>query len=92
MSEKEKNEAMEEPEDEKSKFKNISEELFEEIDECFEIFDKDKDNYISYFDLTSLLRWLKFNPTEREMKRYVELYDTTKSNLVTRKTVYEIVD
>ena len=92
MSEKDKNEAMEEPEDEKSKFKNISEELFEEIDECFEIFDKDKDNYISYFDLTSLLRWLKFNPTEREMKRYVELYDTTKSNLVTRKTVYEIVD
>ena len=52
MSEKDKNEAMEEPEDEKAKFKNISEELFEEIDECFEIFDKDKDGCITYFELT----------------------------------------
>ena len=56
-------------------YPNIKEEMREEVDECFDIFDKDKDDMINYFDLTSLMRWLKFNPTEREMKKYIEKYD-----------------
>ena len=57
------------------RYPNITEELREEIDECFDIFDKDRDDMINYFDLTSLMRWLKFNPTEREMKKYIEEHD-----------------
>ena len=37
----------------------ISEELKEEIEECFDIFDKDKDGQINYVELGTLLRWLK---------------------------------
>ncbi len=58
-----------EPElEEKFDFKMINEELKEEIEECFDIFDKDKDGQINYVELGTLLRWLKFNPTERELK------------------------
>ena len=60
-------------------YPNINEEFQEEVDECFEIFDKDKDNFINYYDLTNLLRWLKFNPTEREMKRFIEEHDPAKN-------------
>ena len=73
-------------------YPNISEELREDVDDYFDIFDKDKDQFINYFDLTSLLRWLKFNPTEREMKRYIEKYDPSKSQLIGKKVVYEIVN
>ena len=81
-----------EEEDEMAKYKNLTPEMIEEIEECFEIFDKDKDGHVSYYDLTMLLRWLKFNPTEGEMKVYQEKYDTPKSNLASKKIVYEIVD
>ena len=64
-----------EGEEEKDQFPNLTVEMREEIDECFDIFDKDKDNLISYYDLTMLLRWLKFNPTEKEMQTYIEEYD-----------------
>ena len=73
-------------------YPHINEEMREEVDECFDIFDKDKDNFVNYFDLASLLRWLKFNPTERELKKYIEKHDPTKSNLISRKSVYEIVN
>ena len=66
MSEKDKEEGAEE--DEMAKFKNLSVQMTEEIEECFEIFDKDKDQHINYQDLGMLLRWLKFNPTDKEMK------------------------
>ena len=73
-------------------YPNINEELKEDIDSFFDIFDKDRDNFINYFDLTSLLRWLNFNPTEREMKKYIDLYDKSKTNLISKKVVYEIVN
>ena len=73
-------------------YPNINEEFQEEVDECFEIFDKDKDNFINYYDLTNLLRWLKFNPTEREMKRFIEEHDPAKNQLISRKSVYKIVN
>ena len=88
MSDKGDNAEANEEEDFSKLYPNINEEMHEEVDECFDIFDKDKDNFINYFDLTSLLRWLKFNPTEREMKKYIEQYDPSKSNLISRKVVY----
>ena len=81
-----------EEEDFAKSYPNINEELKEEIDDFFDIFDKDRDQFINYFDLTSLLRWLKFNPTETEMKKYIEKYDPAKSNLINKKVVYEIVN
>lgn len=53
----------------------ITEEIKSEINECFDIFDKDKDNQISYVELGTLLRWLKFNPTEKEMKEFAFEFD-----------------
>ena len=79
-------------EEEEDKFPNLTEEMREEISECFEIFDKDKDGQINFIDLANLLRWLKFNPTEREMKQYMETYDSSNTNMVNKKTVNEIVN
>ena len=82
-----------EPEvEEKFDFKMISEELKEEIEECFDIFDKDKDGQINYVELGTLLRWLKFNPTEREMKEFATEFDPMSTNLVNKRTVMKIVD
>ena len=81
-----------EGEEEKDQYPNLTPEMREEIDEVFEIFDKDKDSLISYYDLTQMLRWLKFNPTEREMTAYIEEYDTNKNGQVGKKAVYAIVN
>jgi Ca2+-binding EF-hand superfamily protein len=80
-----------EPE-EKLEFKMITEELKEEIEECFDIFDKDKDGMINYVELGTLLRWLKFNPTERELKDFAHEFDRASTNLVGKQTVMKIVD
>ena len=58
----------------------------------FKIFDKDKDGHFNYSDLGMMLRWLKFNPTDRELKAFVEKYDQAKSMLIAKKVVFEIVD
>ena len=72
MSEKDKEEGVE-GEEEDAKYPNLTQEMLDEIDECFEIFDKDKDNLIGYTtDLGTLLRWLKFNPTERELLELIK--------------------
>jgi len=80
------------PEEDKYDFKMLTEEIKEEIEECFDIFDKDKDGQISYVELGTLLRWLKFNPTEREMKDFATEFDQMSSNLVNKRTVMKIVD
>ena len=64
----------------------------EEIEEIFEMFDKDRDQLISFFDLGNMLRWLKFNPTGRELKAYEDQYDVSKSGLVNIRQVKEIVN
>ena len=66
--------------------------MIEEIEEVFDIFNKNKDGLISFFDLGNLLRWLKFNPTGTELKDYEEKYDTQKTGLVNIKVVKEIVN
>jgi Ca2+-binding EF-hand superfamily protein len=80
------------PEEDKYDFKMLTEEIKEEIEECFDIFDKDKDGQISYVELGTLLRWLKSNPTEREMKDFATEFDQMSSNLVNKRTVMKIVD
>ena len=43
-------------------------------------------------ELTSLLRWLGYNPTDTEMKRYFEIHDNPPTGYVDKKVVYAIVD
>jgi Ca2+-binding EF-hand superfamily protein len=70
----------------------LTPELMEEISEIFDIFDKKKEGLIFYGELGTLLRWLKFNPTETEMKTFAATYDPTNTNQVNKKTVMKIVD
>ena len=91
MSERDENQEGE-VQDEKDELKNLTEEMHQEIEEVFDIFDKDKDQLITYYDLTMLLRWLKFNPTEAEMKAYAKEYDQVKSNYVRINVVKKIVN
>ena len=41
-----------EEEDDKKKFKNLTETHIEDIEEMFDVIDRDKDGLISYVDLT----------------------------------------
>lgn len=79
-------------EEEKVQYMMLTDELIEEIEEVFDIFDKDKDGQITYVELGTLLRWLQFNPTEREMKDFALEFDQLSTNLVNKKTVLKIVD
>ena len=80
------------PEEDTKKYRNLTDENLEEIDEIFEMFDKDRDGLISFFDLTNMLRWLQFNPTEREMRAYEEKYDAAKQKQIKLTYIKEIVD
>ena len=58
--------------DEKPEFK-------EEVAEVFDMFDKEKLLEIDMSALGTLLRWLKFNPLDRELRDYQERYDKNNS-------------
>ena len=85
-------EGAEEVDDDKKKFKNLTETHIEDIEEMFDVIDRDKDGLISYVDLTQLLRWLKFNPTEKEMSELKKKYDVNQTNMVNVKLVKEITN
>ena len=98
MSDEEKNnldmDGQDAPADEENapKFKNITAEKEEEIDELFEFFDKDKDQKISFFELTNLLRWLAFNPTGREIEAYKTERDPHNSGNIDLDNTKQIID
>ena len=52
MADAEKKEGENEEEDDKKKYKNLNETQLEDIEEMFEVIDRDKDGMISYIDLT----------------------------------------
>ena len=81
-----------EEEDDKKRFKNLTETHIEDIEEMFEVIDRDKDGMISYVDLTQLLRWLKFNPTEREMAELKKRHDSQQTNMVNVRLVKDIAN
>ena len=72
------------------KYPNLSEEQIDEITEIFETFDKDKDALLSFFELSQMLRWLNFNPTQAEVDGYAEKYDGAKSGLIGLRNIKEI--
>ena len=93
MSEKDKNDGEASEEDEFAKFKNLTPVMREEIDECFSIFAaKSGNDTVDYYSMGQLLRWLKFNPTDKELKSYADKYDPSKTMEISKKSIYEIVD
>ena len=49
------------------KYENLDAEMLEEVADVFDIFDKNKDETIEVGALGTVLRWLKFNPTDTEL-------------------------
>ncbi len=56
------------------------------------MFDKENNQTIEKANLVTVLRWLKFNPTEREMADYYKKYDPTSTGIVSLKAVMTIVN
>ena len=65
MSEKDKEEGDGE---EEIVYKNLSADFKEEVDEVWEIFDRQNEGSVGFMDFGTILRWLKFYPTEKELK------------------------
>ena len=55
----------------------IPEEKYEDIDEFFEVFDRDKDQMITKEEFTRMLQWLDFNPTNDDVDRLVAPIEET---------------
>ena len=91
MSEKDKAEGDPDGEEE-IVYKNLSQDMKDEIDEVWDIFDRQHEGLIGFVDFGTMLRWLKFYPTEKELKGYMEKYDKKKENRVTKENVYAIVN
>ena len=56
-------------------YKNLDAAMIARTKEIFQIFDKEQQQFVDVQSLGTLLRWLRFNPTESEMKEYVRKYD-----------------
>ena len=78
--------------EEAEQYKNLSADMRDEIDEVWDIFDRQHEGSIGFMDFGTMLRWLKFYPTEKELKAYMEKYDKKKENRITKENIYSIVD
>ena len=78
--------------DEETKYPNLDTKTRERVKEVFQIFDKETSNFIDAESLGTLLRWLKFNPTETEMAAYVDEYDKQRRNQINLDSVLTIVN
>ena len=70
---------------------DLSEEMKENINDTFDIFDKNKEDKVDRPSLGPILRWLGFNPTDRELKKYSSDYDKLGNGFFTKENVYDIV-
>ncbi len=57
----------------------------------FDVFDKNKEDKIDASALGQVLRWLGFNPTERELRKYVDDYDKQRTGFYNKEHLYDIV-
>ena len=78
--------------DEEVKYPNLDLKMRDRVKEVFQIFDKETQQFIDAESLGTLLRWLKFNPTETEMAQYVASHDTGHRNQITLESVMAIVN
>ena len=74
------------------KYDNLNEEAIENANEIIDNFDTLKDQTIETTKLGNFLRWMNFNPTERNLKEYKEQYDPTHKGIISRRNCLKIVD
>ena len=82
----------EQKQQEPEKYDNLSPEMIEEVTEVFSIHDKEQNQTIEKGLLSTVLRWLKFNPTEREMSEYFKEFDPNNTGIITQAHVLTIVN
>ena len=73
------------------KFAGMDEARINKVEETFQIFDKEQTGMIDVNSLGTLLRWLKFNPTDTEMHEFVQTYDVNQRDQISLDNVMEIV-
>ena len=78
--------------DEEAMYPNLDTKTRDRVKEVFQIFDKETQQFIDAQSLGTLLRWLKFNPTEDEMAGYVERFDKGRRNQINLDSVMKIVN
>ena len=73
-------------------YPNLDAKTRERVKEVFQMFDKENQGFIETSTLGTLLRWLKFNPTETELQQYIELYDAQRKSQFLQEQVLTIVN
>ena len=76
----------------KPKYKLLTEEMQDQVKKWFDSFDKDRDGQIQTSEIGTILRILDFNPTERELQKMTEKYDSGRTGLVNEQSVMQMVD
>merc|ERR1740139_786254 len=74
------------------KYENMTEDDVEKAWDVFDNFDKLKDQTIEISPLGPFLRWMNFNPTQKQLRSYAEEFDPTHKGIITRKACTRIVD
>ena len=64
----------------------------EKVLEMYHLLDTERQGFIDANSFGTLLRWLKFNPTETELQEYVETYDAAKRDQINMNDILTIVD
>lgn len=77
-------------EDDADKNENLSADFIEEIKEVFDMYDREKNQTIDVASLGTVLQWLKFNPTDTELREYAQEFDKNKTNQISLKKVLTI--
>ena len=76
--------------DDQEKNENLSADFIEEIKEVFDMYDREKNQTIDIASLGVVLQWLKFNPTDTELREYAQEFDKNKTNQISLKKVLTI--
>ena len=76
---------------EQKDYKYLDQNMMDNVDDVFEIFDKQKEGFVKDADLGTILRALNFNPTDWELKAFILEFDQT-GNGINKETLYRIVD
>lgn len=56
------------------------------------MFDREKNETCEFGSLATILRWLRFNPTEDDIKNFKRRFDPLQKNEISLMSVYAIVD
>ena len=63
----------------------------DQVEDVFEIFDKQKEGIVKDQDLGTILRALNFNPTEKELQNLIKEFDQGGTG-ISLEVLYKIVD